>query len=55
MNARSLVIEAEVVTPRMYIECSIVHEAPIPHTPLLEKNGNELLSSEGNTLNCKIK
>lgn len=54
MNARSLVIEAEVITQRMYIECSIIHEAPNSHTPLLDANGNELLSSEGNTLNCKI-
>ena len=55
MNACSLVIEVEVVTPRMYIECSIIHEAPSTYVPLLEKNDIELLSCEGNTLDCKIK
>ena len=54
MNACSLVIEAEVITPRMYIECSIIHET-FNYTPLLENDGYELLLADGNTLNCKIK
>ena len=49
-----MTISVEVVSSRISIECSIIHEQPNNYYPLLDKNGNELLTSEDKKLNAKI-